>query len=80
MVDIDLESDLNMEDDEGLNWSLLRHAADPDKVRPGAVLRAGTSSAWSWVRIVAVDGDGQVHFCQISGDEARENQSLPAAG
>ncbi|HEY1653133.1 MAG TPA: hypothetical protein VGG09_14710 [Acidimicrobiales bacterium] len=80
MLDIDLQSDLNMEDDEGLNWSLLRDAADPEKVRPGAVLRAGRPSAGSWVRIVAVDDDGQVHFGQISGDEARQSQSLPAAG
>ncbi len=80
MVDIDLEANLNMEDDEGLNWSVLRHAADPEKVRRGAVMRAGRPSAWSWVRIVAVDDDGQVHFRQISGGEALTGKSLPATG
>jgi hypothetical protein len=32
------------------------------------------------VRIVAVDDDGQVHFSQISGDEAKKAQHLASAG
>lgn len=71
MPELDITADLNAEDDEGLNWALLRNASDPSSVVPGAVLRAGMERAWSWVQIVAVDSDGQVHFRQISGGLAR---------
>ncbi|MGH9083133.1 MAG: hypothetical protein ACRDWN_07295 [Acidimicrobiales bacterium] len=79
-MELDLRADLNNEDDTGLNWALLSKAVDPDAVKPGAVLRAGTSRSWSWVRIVAVDDDGQVHFRQISGAEARQSLPLAATG
>lgn len=39
MLVLDLVADLNCEDDEGLNWALLRNAAEPGAVVPGAVLR-----------------------------------------
>ncbi len=38
---IALAANLNNEDDEGLNWSLLRNAADPSVIVEGAVVRAG---------------------------------------
>lgn len=62
---IDLPSDLNAEDDDGLNWALLANAPDAARVRRGAVLIAGSPRFWSVVRIVAVDDDGQVHFQQL---------------
>jgi hypothetical protein len=67
---IALVANLNNEDDEGLNWSLLRNAADPALIVEGAVVVAGTERFWSWVRIRRVDEDGQVHFEQISTDDA----------
>ena len=66
-MELDLRADLNCEDDDGLNWALLVKAVHPERVKPGAVLRAGTERSWSWVRVVAVDEDGQVHFQQIRG-------------
>jgi hypothetical protein len=66
-------ADLNAEDDEGRWWSLLRDAADPAAVVPGAVLIAGTDRFWSVVRIEQVDADGQVHFVAVPPDD-------PAAG
>lgn len=33
-IPLDLDADLNAEDDEGLNWSLLRAASHPEVVRP----------------------------------------------
>ncbi len=77
---IDLEADLNSEDDEGRNWARLSGAAVPGAVRPGAVLRAGTARFWSWVLIDVVDPDGQVHFHQVSADEARRAGAIVAAG
>jgi hypothetical protein len=62
---LDLPSNLNNEDDQGLKWSLLRNARDPERVRAGAVLTAGSPTAWAWVQVVAVDDDGQVHFRPI---------------
>lgn len=76
---IDLKADLHNEDDVGRNWALLSGAVDPGAVVPGAVLRAGTQRFWSWVRINAVDPDGQVHFHQISGAEARRSDRLSTA-
>jgi hypothetical protein len=72
-----LRANLNNEDDDGLNWSLLRKAADPEAVVEGAVLVAGTERFWSWVRIRRIDSDGQVHFERISADEAAK--SIPQA-
>jgi hypothetical protein len=72
MPELDIVADLNAEDDDGLNWALLRNSSDPTAVVPGAVLRAGMERAWSWVQIVSVDPDGQVHFRQISGALARQ--------
>ena len=70
VLHIDLRANLNNEDDEGLNWSLLRNAGDPSTVVEGAILIAGTERFWSWVRIRRVDEDGQVHFEQLPADEA----------
>jgi hypothetical protein len=67
---IDLRANLNNEDDEGLNWSLLRNARDPAAIVEGAVVVAGTERFWSWVRVRQVDDDGQVHFEQLAADEA----------
>lgn len=72
MPELDVAADLNANDDDGLNWALLRNPRDPGLVVPGAVLRAGMERAWSWVHVVAVDPDGQVHFQQISGATAGE--------
>ena len=65
-----LRANLNNEDDEGLNWALLRDASDPAAVVEGAVVTAGTERFWSWVRIRRVDDDGQVHFEQLTAEEA----------
>lgn len=72
-----LRANLNNEDDEGLNWGLVRNATDPAQIVEGAVLVAGTERFWSWVRIRRVDDDGQVHFEQISAEEAAS--SVPRA-
>lgn len=66
---IDLRSDLNAEDDDGLNWALLGDAADPARIHPGAVVIAGSQRFWSVVRVVAVDDDGQVHFEQLDAHD-----------
>ncbi len=78
-MEIGLRANLNNEDDDGLNWALLRHAADPTRVVEGAVLTAGTERFWSWVRIRRVDSDGQVHFEQLSAEEASAAQRVPQA-
>jgi hypothetical protein len=65
-----LRANLNNEDDEGLNWSLVRKATDPATIVEGDVLVARTERFWSWVRIRQVDDDGQVHFERITAEEA----------
>jgi hypothetical protein len=78
-MDIELDADLNAEDDEGLNWSVLSAATHPELIQAGAVVAAGRDRYWSWVRIVRVDADGQVHFQQVSADEAAEARKLQNA-
>jgi hypothetical protein len=53
--EIDLIVDLNNEDDDGLGWSALGNARDPNRFGRAVV------------RVVAVDGDGQVHFTVLPG-------------
>jgi hypothetical protein len=65
--EIDLIADLNAEDDDGLGWTTLADARDAAEVRPGAMLVAGNRSGMAVVRVVAVDGDGQVHFAVLPG-------------
>jgi hypothetical protein len=67
---IQLRANLNNEDDDGLNWSVLRHATDPSAVVEGAILVVGTEAFWSWARIRRVDDDGQVHFEQLTAEDA----------
>lgn len=66
---IALRANLNNEDDEGLNWALLRDAPDRALIVEGAVVLAGTERFWSWVRIRRIDDDGQVHFEQLTAEE-----------
>lgn len=73
---IALRSDLNTEDDDGQNWTLLENATDPGRVHVGAVLVAGTPRFWSVVRITAVDADGQVHFVQLDESDPAERELL----
>jgi len=58
--EVDLLADLNAEDDDGLGWSTLSGARQPTNVRSGAFLLAGNHYGRAVVRVVAVDGDGQV--------------------
>lgn len=74
-IAITLRADLNAQDDEGLGWSTLREAHDPETVRSEAVLIAGDEHGKAVVRIVAVDDDGQVHFSILPGPVAK-NQHL----
>jgi hypothetical protein len=73
--EIELAADLNAEDDDGLNWTLLSAAAHPELIRAGAVVTAGRAGYWSWVRVIRVDPDGQVHFQQLTAVEARQAEN-----
>jgi hypothetical protein len=42
LIPIDLTADLNAEDETGLVWTLLDEAMDPDTIRPGAIVVAGS--------------------------------------
>lgn len=69
--EIDLVADLNAQDDDGLGWTTLADARDPDRVKPGALLLAGNGHGQAVVRVVAVDIDGQVHFIILPGSVAK---------
>jgi hypothetical protein len=76
MDDLDLITDLNDQDNDGLGWSTLADAVAPERVRPGAILLAGNSQAQAVVRVVAVDDDGQVHFAILPGSVAKSRHLL----
>ena len=75
MDDLDLVTDLNAQDDDGLGWCTLADAAALKGVRPGAVLLAGNTQGQAVVRVAAVDDDGQIHFAIQPGSVA-ENRHL----
>ena len=74
-LDIDLGVDLNAQDDDGLGWSTLVDARDPQLVRAGTMLLAGNAAGQAVVRIVTIDDDGQVHFVILPGSVSK-NQHL----
>jgi hypothetical protein len=42
LITIDISADLNAEDQAGLVWTFLDEAMDPDTIRPGAIVVAGS--------------------------------------
>ncbi len=72
---IALPANLNNEDDDGLNRSLLRKAVDRGTIVEGAVVVGGTEHFWSWVRIRRIDADGQVDVERITAEEAPRSVS-----
>lgn len=42
MTTIDIAADLNAEDETGLVWTFLDEALEPDAIRPGAIVIAGS--------------------------------------
>ena len=76
---IDLWADLNAEDDEGRNWSMVDRAREPAALLPGVVLIAGVNGLWSIARIDTVDDDGQVHFVPMDHEDPAARAVLNAA-
>ncbi len=75
-VELDIEADLNAQDDDGLGWSRLSDARQPSRVKPGVMLLAGNRFGRAVVRVVAVDGDGQVHFAILPGSVDKNRHLL----
>ena len=67
MIYIDLDADLNMEDDNGRNFT--RVAPPASAPAAGSVLVAGRPDFWSWVVVDDVDGE-IVYFHQVSARHA----------
>ena len=75
-LDVDLVADLNAQDDDGLGWTTLSQAREPDRVHCGALLLAGNRSGRAVVRVVAVDDDSQVHFEILPGSVAKNRHLI----
>ncbi len=76
---VDLRADLNAQDDDGHGWSTLSRARHSATVKVGSMLLAGNSQAIAVVRVVAVDGDGQVHFVILPGPVSKNRHLLDSA-
>jgi hypothetical protein len=68
VIFIDLPADLNMEDDQQRTVARLADAVDPDAIRPGCVVVAGSPGGWSWAMVKDIE-DGFVYFRQVSSPE-----------
>jgi hypothetical protein len=77
---IDLRADLDAEDDDDRNWSLLRDAREGVRIVPGAVVVAGVAGFWAVVRVLTIDDDGMVHFERLADDHPDARPVLAAAG
>ena len=75
-MDNDIVADLNAQDDEGIGWSMLGDAREPDRIRPGVMLLAGNRYGRAVVRVVEVDDDGQVHFAILPGSVEKNRHLL----
>jgi hypothetical protein len=73
MIYIDLDTDLNMEDDTGRNFTLVTPPATPPQI--GTALVAGRPTFWSWAVIDEIDGD-VVYFHQVSARQAANIANL----
>lgn len=76
MDELDLIADLNAEDDDGLGWSTLADARNPERIISGAMVLAGNKYGQAVVRVVAVDDDDQVHFAVLPGSVAKNRHLL----
>ncbi len=70
MMTIDIPADLNAEDETGFVWTLLDEATDPDAIRPGAIVVAGsqlTPAVCEVVDLVEKAVGTVVHLRVLSG-------------
>jgi hypothetical protein len=70
LITIDISADLNAEDETGLVWTLLDDAMDPDTIRPGAIVVAGsylTPAIREVVDLVAKPAGTVVHLAVVPG-------------
>ncbi len=58
-ITVTLPADVNQVDDTGFVWAFLSDAAEPDRVRPGAIIVAGDAVEPFLARVMdVVDGPG----------------------
>ena len=74
MINIDLPTDLNFVDDDGMNLARAPKAGPP---ATGTVVVAGTPTAWSWAVVEDV-AEGWVRFRSVTAREAARHGSLVA--
>jgi hypothetical protein len=74
MIKIDLPTDLNFVDDDGMNLARAPEAGPPTT---SAVVVAGTPTAWSWA-VVEVVAEGWVRFRSVTARETARHGSLVA--
>ncbi len=85
-VSVTLPADVNQIDETGFAWAFLDDAAEPDRVRPGALIVAGDAVEPFLARVVEViegpGGSSIVHLDVIGVpedaiDELRHARPLP---
>lgn len=85
-VIVTLPADVNEVDETGYVWAFLSEAAEPDRVRPGALIMAGDAVEPFLARVVDIvddeNGDAIVHLNVVGVpdeaiDELRHARLLP---
>lgn len=71
MYRVDISADLNDDDGSGCIWGFLDETRDPDRIRPGALLVAGSEHAAAMCEVAslepAADGGTIVHLRFLPG-------------
>ena len=82
-VNVTLPGDVTQVDETGWVWALLSNAAEPERVRPGAIIVAGDAVEPFLARVVDVidgPGDDQIVHLDVIGVPDQTIDDLRHAG
>jgi len=82
-VNVTLPADVNQVDETGWVWTFLSEAAEPDRVRPGAIIVAGDQVEPFLARVVDIvdaPGDDKVVHLDVIGVPDQTIDELRHAG
>ncbi len=82
-VSVTLPADVNQVDETGWVWAVLSDAAEPERVRPGAIIVAGDAAEPFLARVVDViegPGDEKIVHLDVIGEPEHTIDELRHAG
>jgi hypothetical protein len=83
MIRVDIPADLNSEDETGFVWTFLDEAADPEVIKPGDVVVAGsrlTPAVCEVVDLIQKPAGTIVHLRMLPGTIEQYRRTLTRLG